>query len=89
MKHKLSRRASRTPRVPTTSIAPPGARHPVRQHSVRSALHTVFRELAQENPPVRIFDAAQHLKKPHWGNAAGRMSGPQLRRYISDTLSTL
>lgn len=60
-----------------------GARNPPRHHPVRSAFAEALVSLSGENPPISAFERAQKIHSLRFGNAAGRMSRPQLERYIA------
>lgn len=69
---------------PSWQIASAGARNPPRYHPVRSAIfENRLLLLDSANPSHRLFHRGQKLHALRYYNAAGRMSGPQLRAYIA------
>lgn len=76
---------STSPAVPETRvhIGSVSARNPPRHHPVRSAFDEATVALSGENPSISAFERAQKIHSLRFGNAAGRMSRPQLERYIA------
>lgn len=75
---------SKTPAVPNAVLmVSVGARSPQRYHPVRSAFNNATLELNTENPSLSAFQRAQKIHELRYYGRAGRMSKPELERYIA------